>query len=697
MSLPERVLADVLDALDRHGVAPDPRLRLVPSDLPNPYYDRQECTIAAGLPPTHGAGRLQWLMLARMLGVGSVDEAVAAIELQLPFVMAHEVAHHLRDHYGTVTDSEFVEESVANRVGLAFVRWHPEHRQRVGELRDSLARSGAALRRLAKDAGVLARGFRADLGDTLVDAGEISRERLEDLRALAAAGGRPLEAVLDPAAVERARAAQRRSARRLAEHYAADLSEYALFHQEWLMAAIAQRTPPSLAEELAAHVLPRDVAAARREETADMLVALLDHPDGRLALAAAIALAEVDASRLPDLANAGDPVLRAAGAALRADGDALAAMLAGPEREAALVAIAACGDPAATRLVAPLLASGVDGERLAAARAVARHPIAVSALVACLDDPIAAVRSDAADALRRLGPRAAPLLAAPDLSLAATVEAAVVLGSPEAIAAAVARVRGVVAAIDAAAPADPRAAALLAVERRRVAALALRAAGRPEAMDAALHALASGDERLRRTGLELARESLPPEWRDELLALHDGAPASTEPLACDGALGALLDHDTTEAHDMHTTVEKLLFLREAPIFARAGIDDLYALAGEARFRRHRAGEVVFHAGAPADEMLVVVTGRLEVVLDGEVLTSVGARQSVGEMGVLSDEVRSVDVRAAEETAVLTITAATLRGAGARQPELLVGVIAWLAELLRDANRARSAGRTASAR
>jgi len=67
-----------------------------------------------------------------------------------------------------------------------------------------------------------------------------------------------------------------------------------------------------------------------------------------------------------------------------------------------------------------------------------------------------------------------------------------------------------------------------------------------------------------------------------------------------------------------------------------------------------AGETLFDRGDPSDALYVVHAGRLEAVLDGDVLRELGTGEVVGELGVIAGLPRSATVRARRDTTVLRI-------------------------------------------
>lgn len=112
--------------------------------------------------------------------------------------------------------------------------------------------------------------------------------------------------------------------------------------------------------------------------------------------------------------------------------------------------------------------------------------------------------------------------------------------------------------------------------------------------------------------------------------------------------------------------------------------DVAELTERARRRRFAAGEVVFHAGDPADTLHLVRSGRFAVRITTEfgataTLNVVGPGGAFGELALLTPEApRSATVAALEEAETLSIHQLDFNRLRARRPQtdaLLVEVLA----------------------
>ncbi|MDI1301108.1 MAG: patatin-like phospholipase family protein [bacterium] len=92
--------------------------------------------------------------------------------------------------------------------------------------------------------------------------------------------------------------------------------------------------------------------------------------------------------------------------------------------------------------------------------------------------------------------------------------------------------------------------------------------------------------------------------------------------------------------DAHTV------LTECPLFAGLNPEAVARLAEDAREIRLFGGETLFEAGAPSETLYIVATGRLRAVFpDGRVAGDIARLEPLGEIGLLTGDVRSASVHA----------------------------------------------------
>jgi NTE family protein len=96
-------------------------------------------------------------------------------------------------------------------------------------------------------------------------------------------------------------------------------------------------------------------------------------------------------------------------------------------------------------------------------------------------------------------------------------------------------------------------------------------------------------------------------------------------------------------------------LSDLPMFRELTPRAMIALERAAEDVELDAGSYLFHQGEPSDALYVVRSGRLEVVQGDVVLTELSRGAVLGELGLLTDDVRSASVRAVRDSRLVRLT------------------------------------------
>ena len=129
---------------------------------------------------------------------------------------------------------------------------------------------------------------------------------------------------------------------------------------------------------------------------------------------------------------------------------------------------------------------------------------------------------------------------------------------------------------------------------------------------------------------------------------------------------------------------KVEALRAFPAFARCPDRELRVLAASADETDLPAGHVLMWEGDPGAEAFLVLEGRAEVAVAGEVIATVGPGQTVGEMALIDSRPRTATVVATTPLRVLVVGRRHL-SALLDQPGVARGLLQILSARLRQAD------------
>jgi len=125
----------------------------------------------------------------------------------------------------------------------------------------------------------------------------------------------------------------------------------------------------------------------------------------------------------------------------------------------------------------------------------------------------------------------------------------------------------------------------------------------------------------------------------------------------------------------------------SPLLANLPSDALARLAGAARRRSYRRGEVIFHQGDPGDSLHFLTEGRVKVVLDAEtgeeaVIAILGPGECFGELALIDGEPRSATVETLEPVQTLSLSRADFMAVIRENPVVAERMLITLAGMVR---------------
>ena len=134
-------------------------------------------------------------------------------------------------------------------------------------------------------------------------------------------------------------------------------------------------------------------------------------------------------------------------------------------------------------------------------------------------------------------------------------------------------------------------------------------------------------------------------------------------------------------------LERILLLREIPIFADLSPEDLKLVAEIAREEWYPQNTVIFRQGEGGNMMFVIVEGHLQVLrtVNGneQVLAQRSAGDFVGEMAIIESAPRSATLLTQTDVRVLAIDGETFKGILRERPDVSFAVLRSVSRRLRE--------------
>ena len=135
-----------------------------------------------------------------------------------------------------------------------------------------------------------------------------------------------------------------------------------------------------------------------------------------------------------------------------------------------------------------------------------------------------------------------------------------------------------------------------------------------------------------------------------------------------------------------STLERIFFLKNVPLFAEFAPPELKQVAAICREQGFADGEILGEEGEIGEEMYIIIRGEVRILGDGrtgEELARRGAGEYVGEMAVISREPRMATMVAAGEVRVLSIAQPEFEEILRSCPEASLAVMRVLCDRLRE--------------
>ena len=138
-----------------------------------------------------------------------------------------------------------------------------------------------------------------------------------------------------------------------------------------------------------------------------------------------------------------------------------------------------------------------------------------------------------------------------------------------------------------------------------------------------------------------------------------------------------------------STLERILLLREIPMFSKLSPEDLEKIAEIAQEQLFLSRAVLCREGDPGNTLFIIVSGRVDVIITAgkkeNIIASRGPGEFVGEMAILESMPRSATLRARGEARVLVIDGESFNAILLDRPEVAVSVLRHMSSRVRQLN------------
>lgn len=140
---------------------------------------------------------------------------------------------------------------------------------------------------------------------------------------------------------------------------------------------------------------------------------------------------------------------------------------------------------------------------------------------------------------------------------------------------------------------------------------------------------------------------------------------------------------------MLTTIEKVLHLKQVPLFKELSGEELLAIGNICSEKHFLPNEVIFKENTVPYEMFIIVTGRVEISCQENnikhTLTTLKQFDYFGEMALLDDNPRSATATALEKTICLSLNREAFIDLITEYTNISLNIIKHLCRLIREAN------------
>ena len=137
--------------------------------------------------------------------------------------------------------------------------------------------------------------------------------------------------------------------------------------------------------------------------------------------------------------------------------------------------------------------------------------------------------------------------------------------------------------------------------------------------------------------------------------------------------------------------ERLILLKQSPIFSMVNTDDLRLVAQALETQQFFKGDRIFEINDQGDHLYILISGKVGISIDPDTsastyIATLEAGDCFGEMNLLDNQPRSASAHVLEDAEILSLDKTRLKGLMQSYPEISIGMLRSLSLRLREANR-----------
>jgi len=136
---------------------------------------------------------------------------------------------------------------------------------------------------------------------------------------------------------------------------------------------------------------------------------------------------------------------------------------------------------------------------------------------------------------------------------------------------------------------------------------------------------------------------------------------------------------------MLLTIEKVIILKSIDLFSEIPENDLLTLAMEFETIQYSSGKTVINQGDIGTSMYVLISGEVDVDIDGKIVATLGEKNIFGELAIFDPEPRSATILTTKDTVLFKIESDVIYDLISKYSNVARGIIKILSKRIRDIN------------